>query len=304
MTLHCTIGELERLLLGKYPAQDAESWDRTGLLAGDPSCMVSGVAVALDPSVHAIEQAKQAGANVLLTHHPAFLQPPESFLPGTSVAQQPGALIYAALEKGVALMNFHTALDMNEEGLMALPNALGLDYVRTVQPLPGATDTGRGYGALCSVGAVSGGGVPGAVVGETADGATGTAAAGDAGEAAGASDAFVKSVCQLAQVCKQALGGTPRIWGDVQAPVRYVVTAQGSAGSILPDVLALDVDCLICGELKYHDALAYAQAGLNIIEVGHDVSEQPLADVLYRSVRDLGVENVVELPRTANWISL
>ena len=86
--------------------------------------------------------------------------------------------------------------------------------------------------------------------------------------------------------------------------MRYVVTAQGSAGSILPDVLALNVDCLICGELKYHDALAYAQAGLNIIEVGHDVSEQPLADVLYRSVRDLGVENVVELPRTANWISL
>ena len=86
--------------------------------------------------------------------------------------------------------------------------------------------------------------------------------------------------------------------------MRYVVTAQGSAGSILSDVLALDVDCLICGELKYHDALAYAQAGLNIIEVGHDVSEQPLADVLYRSVRDLGVENVVELPRTANWTSL
>ena len=304
MTLRCTIGELERLLLGKYPAQDAECWDRTGLLAGDPSCMVSGVAVALDPSIHAIEQAKQAGANVLLTHHPAFLQPPESFLPGTSVAQQPGALIYAALEKGVALMNFHTALDMNEEGLMALPNALGLDYVRTVQPLPGATDTGRGYGALCSVGAVSGGGVSGAVSGETAEGTAGAAAVEVVGEAAGASVALAKSVCQLAQVCKQALGGTPRIWGDAQAPVRYVVTAQGSAGSILPDVLALDVDCLICGELKYHDALAYAQAGLNIIEVGHDVSEQPLADVLYRSVRDLGVENVVELPRTANWISL
>ena len=200
--------------------------------------------------------------------------------------------------------NFHTALDMNEEGLMALPNALGLDYVRTVQPMPGATDTGRGYGALCSVGTVGGGGVPGATVGETADGDAGAAAVEAAGEAAGTSDAFAKSVCQLAQVCKQVLGGAPRIWGDVQAPVRYVVTAQGSAGSILPDALALGVDCLICGELKYHDALAYAQAGLNIIEVGHDVSEQPLADVLYRSVRDLGVENVVELPRTTNWISL
>ena len=304
MTLRCTIGELERLLLGKYPAQDAESWDRTGLLAGDPSCMVSGVAVALDPLVHAIEQAKRAGVNVLLTHHPAFLRPPESFLSGASVAQQPGALIYASLEKGVALMNFHTALDMNEEGLMALPNALGLDYVRTVQPLPGATDTGRGYGALCGVGAVGSSGTSGVVVGETADGAIGAAAVEVVGEAAGATDTFAKSVCQLAQMCKQALGGTPRIWGDAQASVRYVVTAQGSAGSILSDVLALNVDCLICGELKYHDALAYAQAGLNIIEVGHDVSEQPLVDVLYRSVRDLGVENVVELPRTANWTSL
>lgn len=266
MALKCTVGDLEQLLLEKYPAQDAESWDRTGLLVGDPSRVVTSVAVALDPTLEAVRQAKEQGANVLLTHHPAFLQPPESFLPAMFGAPNSGSLVYAAIEAGVALMNFHTALDMNEEGLFALPNALGLEYIKTIQPLEGACDTGRGYGALCRI---------------------------DADRRLGL------SVLQLAQLCRRVLGGSPRIWGRKDALASQVATAQGSAGSILPSACAQGADCLICGELKYHDAQAYAQAGLNIIEVGHDISEFPLAHALYLSVCALGLENVVELPQLA-----
>lgn len=351
MALHCTIGQLEQLLLQKYPAKDGESWDRTGLLAGDPSRPVRGVAVALDPTIPAVLQAKEAGANVLLTHHPAFLRSPESFLPGASVAQQPGALIFAALESGVALMNFHTALDMNEDGLLALPHALGLEYVRTLLPLPdaagmaafpvasdakacaddaadekadaaGAADTAaaragfvrRGYGALCRVSngedhvqdavAQSAGFNAAASVGAANNGIASARAASGTGasvvsKALGKGDPL--TVGQLARRCETVLGGKPRIWGNINASVRYAVTAQGSASSLLPVVHTSGADCLICGELKYHDALPCAQAGVNIIELGHDISEFPLAHVLYRSARELGVENVVELDQSDNW---
>lgn len=299
MALHCTIAALERMLLEKYPASDAEKWDRTGLLAGNPEKEVTGVAVALDPTVDAVMQAKATGANVLLTHHPVFLQPPEAFMPCTSCSASlnpgvdtpheqgvlnaskaglPGAVVFAALDAGIALMNFHTALDMNEEGLMALPTALGLSYVRTVLPLAGAGETGRGYGALCQMG----------VQGATSQDDTASCA----------------TVSELARRCKQALGGCPRIWGNIQVPVQLIVTAQGAAGSILSATLDAGASCLICGELKYHDALAYTQRGLNIIELGHDVSERPLAHVLYQSVCGFGIENVVELPQEDNWVCL
>ena len=71
-----TVGALERALLKEFPAADAEAWDRTGMTVGDPARLVEGVAVALDPTVDAVEEAASMGANVLVTHHPAFLQPP------------------------------------------------------------------------------------------------------------------------------------------------------------------------------------------------------------------------------------
>ena len=50
-----SVGALEQALLAEFPAADAEEWDRTGLLVGDPAAPVRAVAVALDPTVSAIE---------------------------------------------------------------------------------------------------------------------------------------------------------------------------------------------------------------------------------------------------------
>ena len=71
---------------------------------------------------------------------------------------------------------------------------------------------------------------------------------------------------------------------------------------MVPYALEWGVDCLICGELKYHSALAAAQAGLNILELGHDVSERIFAHVLCQAAKEAGAENVVELPAVDNWI--
>jgi len=47
--------------------------------------------------------------------------------------------------------------------------------------------------------------------------------------------------------------------------------------------MAAGADALVCGEVRYHDALDAAESGLAIIEVGHDVSEWPLVEVLGRA---------------------
>ena len=137
-----TIGALERALLAEFPPADAESWDRTGMTVGDPARVVTGVAVALDPTVAAIDAAADAGANVLVTHHPAFLAPPDSFKPASSVAACSGAGVWRAVERGVAIMSYHTALDVSPRARCVLPGMLSLVFHRVLLPIPGAQGKG------------------------------------------------------------------------------------------------------------------------------------------------------------------
>ncbi len=113
------------------------------------------------------------------------------------------------------------------------------------------------------------------------------------------------TLTDLASTVARAFGVTPRVWGDASKPVRTCVTATGSATSLLGDVMAAGADALVCGEVRYHDALDAAEAGLAIVEVGHDVSEWPLVDVLGRAARALpGLSDanvVIESPSAGWW---
>lgn len=117
-----TVSDLVSYLDRSLPFDWAEEWDRVGLLAGDPGAPVARVFVSLDATETALQRARAAGANVLLTHHPAFLDPLESVTPDPMGA----AVVYAALSSGIALVNCHTNLDRSPEGADALPLILGL----------------------------------------------------------------------------------------------------------------------------------------------------------------------------------
>ena len=116
-----TVRDIEHAVANRFPLERAEEWDRCGLLAGDPDARVSGVVLALDPTVEVIERAFGLGANVVVTHHPAFLSPPQRLTPGGGSAD----VVFAALSKGVALINAHTNLDRDEQSSTAHARGLG-----------------------------------------------------------------------------------------------------------------------------------------------------------------------------------
>ncbi len=105
----------------------------------------------------------------------------------------------------------------------------------------------------------------------------------------------------LAERCSARFGSTPRVWGDPSLPVSVVATTTGSAGSVLADAQRAGADVLMGGEVRYHDAMASPVA---VIELGHDVSEWPLVDVLYDAVAGLpGVDkaSITKDPPAAGW---
>lgn len=261
-----TVGALEAALLSEFPAEDAEDWDRTGLYVGEAAVPVQKVAVALDPTVTAIAQASSAGAQVLITHHPAYLSAPATFAPEPSAALSPGAAVFAAVRNGVALMDFHTALDVSKRGNDALPALLGLKATGKVAH-PIAPDARKGYGQICRP------------------------------------DAKGLTVQQLAARCTSVFGRAPRVWGADDMALATVVVMPGSASGIGADVLASSAQCLVCGELKYHEALDLSQAGLAIVELGHDLSELPLVAVLADAIAKAGVprDAIMLIDQSENW---
>lgn len=268
-TFSMTIGALEKALLKEFPAEDAETWDRTGLLVGERSLPVARVAVALDATSAAVAEAAEAGANVLLTHHPAYLDAPDAFAPEPSALQSPGAVVWAAIRNQVALMDFHTTLDVSPAAARVLPGMLSLKFTgKFAEPLEG--NRRKGYGQVCEV--PENGGEP-------------------------------ETLGRLAARCTAVFGRAPRVWGSPDAPVRRVVTATGSASSLAKALIACEADAVICGEMKYHTALELAAAGVAVIELGHDVSELPLVAVLVEGLSRAGVpdEAITIVNQGENW---
>lgn len=261
-----TVGELVAGLNRAFPPADAKRWDRTGLLVGDPSAQLKGVACALDPTLSAVREAAQLGANALITHHPAFLEPPTRLSPLGPGASTSGAVAFEAARLGVALANWHTALDVSAPAQTMLPGMLRLKATDVLEPL--ARDNSLGYGQICAI-------------------------APDEDLTLGA----------LAARCTSVFGRAPRVWGEMDKPLSTVCTWTGAAGNAAAECVARGIDALVCGEVKYHAALDASQAGLGIIELGHDVSELPFARILAETCARMGVarEKIVVLDQNDAW---
>ena len=138
------VSELERALLARYPKTDAESWDHVGLSVGDPAAEITGVACALDATEANVYRALEAGANVLLTHHPVYIKAPEAFCPSDSARPQCSAALYEAARCGVSIISLHTNLDRSHEARICLSKLLGAASARSLEHVDGPEATGLG----------------------------------------------------------------------------------------------------------------------------------------------------------------
>ena len=120
------------------PFESQSEWDNAGILLGDPNREVTKAIVALDVTEYEIEAAKKAGAQLIISHHPAIFHPVKSVL-ACSVA-------YASISSGLSVISAHTNLDKAPGGVNdSLCEALGLTYSKVPSP---AAD---GFLNICTV---------------------------------------------------------------------------------------------------------------------------------------------------------
>lgn len=112
-----------------FPPETALSWDRVGLVCGDPDQPVERVRFAVDPTLQVIEEAINDDVDLLVTHHPLLLRGVHTV--ATTTAK--GAALTRAIRAGMALVTAHTNADVANPGVNdALTDALGLVDVTTL----------------------------------------------------------------------------------------------------------------------------------------------------------------------------
>jgi dinuclear metal center YbgI/SA1388 family protein len=121
---------------------------------------------------------------------------------------------------------------------------------------------------------------------------------GDAGFVGRIGEVAVTTVRAFADRVGAALGGSPRIAGDGDAPVTSVAAVPGSGSDFLTDAAALGADVVVTGDVSHHTARASLDRGTAVIDPGHAATERPGVERLYAAVgeiaddvRDLGMDD-------------
>lgn len=220
-------------------------FDNTGILVGDRNREVSCALLALDCTPAVVEQARQLGAQLIITHHPVIFHPLKRV--------NEDAVVYQLIRSDIAVISAHTNLDIAQGGVNdALASAIGLRDCRGLELLN--EQTGAWLGRI--------GTLPEPLFPE-------------------AFAAHVKSCLNAASV---KFAAAPRA-------IHTVALCSGSGADCLDAAISAGADALLTSEVKQHEYLAAAAAGISIFDAGHfdteDIVIEPLRDYLAKEIPDV-----------------
>ena len=138
-----TVKDILNFVQSLAPTYMKESWDKVGLNCGHLDAPVTKILIALDPFANVCQEAKEVGAELLVTHHALIWQP--GFVTDETAW---GKNTLYLIENGIAHINAHTNLDCAPGGVNdTLAKTLGLSGIQVISPA-GTDAEGRDYGLL------------------------------------------------------------------------------------------------------------------------------------------------------------
>lgn len=242
----------------------AEQWDNVGLIAGDPDQRIQGILVALDPTEEVLAEAKECGADCIITHHPLIFHP----LKAIYTNQPLGRFLRRILESEISIIGCHTNLDQVAGGVNdVLAISLGMVESRVLAPTGKSQETAE-YSVLS----------------ETGFGRIGRLAETLSGEA------FIKHLCAFFN-----LPGL-RVAGQIPGEVNTVAVCGGSGSDLAEAAFASGAQVYVTGEVKHSTARWAEAAGFCIIDAGHFATENPVVESLVKMIADIFAEQGINVP--------
>lgn len=220
-------------------------FDNTGILVGDRNREIACALLALDCTPAVVEQARQLGAQLIVTHHPVIFHPLKRV--------NEDAVVYQLIRSDIAVISAHTNLDIAQGGVNdALASAIGLRDCRGLELLN--EQTGAWLGRI--------GTLPEPL----------------------SPEAFAAHIKACLNASSVKFAAAPRA-------IHTVALCSGSGADCLDAAISAGADALLTSEVKQHEYLAAAAAGISIFDAGHfdteDIVIEPLRDYLAKEIPDV-----------------
>lgn len=236
------------------PKELAMAHDPIGLQIGDPNQDVTKMLVTLDVRPEVVAEAIAQDIHFIFSHHPAIFRPVQQL-----DYRNPQQKMYAELIKhDITVYSAHTNIDqaktsMNDWLMSQLPVTASQGFVKITSQTGNEIYLGR--------------------------------------------KAELQQAMPLAdfvQLTKQAydLAGVRVISPDLTHTVQKIAIIGGDGGKFYPEAVAQDIDVFLTGDVYYHTAHDMLAAGLNVIDLGHNVEKIFIAAM---------TENLVRWSQANNW---
>ncbi|MDO4344707.1 MAG: Nif3-like dinuclear metal center hexameric protein [Eubacteriales bacterium] len=225
-----TVKELIQAIEEAFPLDKAVSWDNSGLQTGRRSKEVKKVLVALDATDSVIAQAKEWGADFLLTHHPLTLEGVRTVTSDTLT----GGKFFELIQNDICSYAMHTNYDVAEMAQLAgSMMKLQQPEILEVTGVDSRTAEYMGFGRVGSL--------------------VRPVTLRECGE-------LVKTIFKLENV---------KIFGDLEQVVQRVAISPGSGKSMISPAVKAKAQVLITGDIGHHEGIDAVDQGMAVIDAGH-----------------------------------
>ena len=237
-----TVGKIYDILDKSAPFKRADKYDNSGILVGDREDTVSKVLIALDITNDVIEEAKEKGADLIISHHPVFNFRYEEF--GNINDKTP---IYNLAKYGISAICTHTCLDVAKGGI----NDIIFDMLKepfSLKDNPEILEVvgeDYGYGKICV-----------------------------------SEKEFTPK--ETAEMLKKIFGCTIVKYCSGKDKINKIAYCSGGGGSLLTLAYEKGADAYICGDVKHDRWIAAKNLGISLFDCGHYHTEVIMVDYLVK----------------------
>lgn len=135
------VREIVEVIEAFAPLSIQEPWDNSGLCVGAPEQEIHGILVGFDCTPELVDEARECGADLIVTHHPLLFQGIKRITPEDPT----GLALIKAISSGMAVYAAHTTADKVLAGVSgAMARRLQLDDIEVLAEEEG----GIGLGAI------------------------------------------------------------------------------------------------------------------------------------------------------------
>lgn len=235
----------------KYPEYLQYNWDNSGLNIGDENSDIKKIMLTLEVTEKTVDEAIENKVDLIISHHP-FLFSKINKINKNNIK---GNLIYKLILNSISVYCMHTSYDLAMDGLndyffklMGISNGSILDENYSNENYR----NGESYG-LGRVGNL---------------------------------EKSIKIEEFISQLKSKLNIENVRYVGKLDKMIKSVAVVTGSGAEFFEKAKELDIDILVTGDMKYHQAMDALEMNMSVIDCGHYGTEHIFADSIIEFLRE------------------